>query len=340
MSKHLQLSAEATQANAEFLTARERLVQAVRVQGVEQGHGASMALDLTRATDAWIMSLWTAACEGIPARLFALGGYGRSELSFASDVDLVIEVSPQTVATSECLLAVERFMAWCRETRVKVSHSVRTPEQTQTSFAEDFRTAVSYLDIRGLNDDAEGLRREAVEFLRGDDHGVGFVRNLFEGYRQRHGRFGQTIYRLEPELKNGPGGLRDLHAIRWAGLVTQGRDVGFEDALGFGAEQRHTYAIGQAWIRVAPLHACVTRPQTRPNELCRSRVHGPNESRSRRGHGGASRRDRSPNATSLSSREGQHAVGRTLAATLGRVSLARETGEEGRILGGRRLDRK
>lgn len=207
-----------------------------------------MASELTLATDRWIEGMWGAASDGVEARLVALGGYGRRELSLASDVDLVLEVDEADVGRESLVASVERFMAWCREPRVKVAHAVRTRQQTWPAFEEDFRTAVAYLDARPIVYEEGPWALDAARFLRADDDGVGFVRNLFEGYRQRHNRYGQTIYRLEPEVKNGPGGLRDLHAIRWAARVRFDSDVSYMDALGFGDEQREVYERAQEWI--------------------------------------------------------------------------------------------
>jgi [protein-PII] uridylyltransferase len=249
MKTHLEPTTESSQATQAYLETRQRLIALMRSHPVEPEHGLLLAFELCDATDAWITELWAAASGGeVEATLLALGGYGRRELCFSSDVDLVLEVDPSVLGTGALLEAVERFVAWCREPRVKVAHAVRTQAQTHASFSEDFRTAVSYLDVRALSGEPSKWQFEAAKFLRADELGVGFVRDLFAGYKHRHERYGQTIYRLEPDLKNGPGGMRDLHVIRWAAMVCFETDILSEDTLGFGEEQRDAYVAGQAWL--------------------------------------------------------------------------------------------
>ncbi len=221
----------------------------MRSHPVDPEHGLMLAFELCDATDTWIQALWDVASGGaVPAKLLALGGYGRRELSFSSDVDLVLEVDESLLGTGLLLETVEKFVAWCREPRVKVAHAVRTRVQTRASFSEDFRTAVSYLDVRALSGEFTGWQLEAAKFLRGDDAGAAFVGDLFAGHKHRHERYGQTIYRLEPDLKNGPGGLRDLHVIRWAAMVCFETEILTDNVVGFGDEQREAFVAGQAWV--------------------------------------------------------------------------------------------
>jgi len=209
--------------------------------------GLRVAGSLTRLTDEWISALWQEACSQtkLSGNLVALGGYGRSELSWASDVDLVIEVTDEVWESVELVSTVERFMAWCREPRVKVAHAVRLDSHLVPEFENDFRTAVAYLDSRPLGASDDRRQRLAAEFLSGDDDGFGFVRDLMNGYRERLDRFGQTIYRLEPDLKNGPGSLRDAHSIRWGSLVRFG---GLQQAPGCLPEDQASLTEALNWI--------------------------------------------------------------------------------------------
>lgn len=208
----------------------------------------SVAKALSRITDQWLLNLWNEAAEGtaITANMVAVGGYGREELSWFSDVDLVLEVDESTWESPELAFVVERFMAWCREPRVKVAHAVRSENHVEPEFSRDFRTAVSYLDARNVQDSDVSLRqKQAATFLSGDHQGMVFVGDLMDAYRQRLARFGQTIYRLEPELKSGPGGLRDLHAVRWGALVRWG---GLHAAPGVSEEDIEDLDAALEWI--------------------------------------------------------------------------------------------
>lgn len=219
----------------------------IPVGGLRVPDGLSIAQSLSDITDEWLRALWNEASgDAIGGRLVALGGYGRQELSWSSDVDLVIEVDEAEWESPELVESVERFMAWCREPRVKVAHAVRVSSHLIPEFRNDFRTAVAYLDARPLGAD-DALRRKeiAAEFLRDVDEGIGFVDDLMVGYRARLQRFGQTIYRLEPELKNGPGGLRDLHSILWG---AEARFNSLSGAPGVDSSTLQDLRAARAWI--------------------------------------------------------------------------------------------
>lgn len=240
-------------ATEEFLEARRALERDVMSEAfvVESDRivpPRSVARALSRLTDRWLLRLWEEASNGtgIQANMLAVGGYGREELSWFSDVDLVLEVDDATWDSAELSFVVERFMAWCREPRVKVAHAVRSENHVEPEFSRDFRTAVAYLDSRSLRDGAESSRqKQAAAFLAGDESGLKFVGDLMDAYRQRLARFGQTIYRLEPELKSGPGGLRDLHAVRWGALVRWG---GLHLAPGVSEEDFASLDAALEWI--------------------------------------------------------------------------------------------
>lgn len=256
----LEMNPMVREANAVFEAARAKIARSLEAG---QPDGLEIGSRLTAVTDDWIQAVWAKAAPDFPdARLFALGGYGRSEMSFSSDVDVVVEVESEVFDSPELRLAVERFIAWCRETRVRVSHAVRPRDVVVQEFGLDIRTAVSYLDARALGSAKDNeFSALAAEFLAGEDSGIGFVQQLIEGFRVRHARFGKTIYRLEPELKNGPGGLRDLHSIRWAARVRWGFDVveATSDAAGWDEDLRADYRDASAWLLMLRHHLHLSR---------------------------------------------------------------------------------
>ena len=236
------------QATATFLAARETLEARCWEPGAD---GLELAGRLARVTDTWLLALWEEACRQAPqlaqgTGLSALGGYGRCELAFNSDLDLQIEVLDEALLEPEHGLgaAVERLMAWARVDRLKMGHAVRTAAQAHEQMAVDARTAVALLDRRPLKDSAPdrwevGLE-QARAYLRGDDEGRGFAAELMLGFRSRLERCGKTVYLLEPDVKSGAGGLRDLQAIRWASMVRWGFDPWHEQApeAGWDAERQ------------------------------------------------------------------------------------------------------
>ena len=146
----------------------------------------------------------------------AVGGYGRSQLFPHSDVDLLLLFSDdRLVAQSEEALA--RLLAGLWDAKLRVSHSVRTPTDCTTITAENAELSISLLDSRFLGGDRElyGLLhdQQLPQFYLREQSAL--LRNLVELSQARHRRHGKTIYHLEPDIKECPGGLRDFHLACW-----------------------------------------------------------------------------------------------------------------------------
>lgn len=249
MKGHLEPTDAARKAIDRFVQRRESLADSF--EAGELAGGRTMAHALTDAADDWLRELWEEAREpSLDVSILALGGYGRRELAWGSDLDVVIEVDAGAVTQPILRESVERFMAWARLARVKLAHAVRTPDQTVVAFAQDYRTAVSYLDARPLLSQPRVGAEVAAETLRDEDDGVGFVQMLFEDYRRRLARFGRTIYLLEPDVKSGKGALRDLHMIRWSARVSAGIDAAeqSDEAFGWTSRDLAAYRDGEEWL--------------------------------------------------------------------------------------------
>ena len=213
--------------------------------------GLDVAASLTEITDDWLCTLWQRALPSPfwdRATLYATGGYGRRELAYHSDIDVLIAVDdPDLTEEADFHLAIERLMAWSRAANLRLSHAVRTAPQALRALDGDLRTAIALLDLRHLagpdtTDDAFG-RSGVIDHLRGDDGGRSFVATLVDGLRQRIARHGKTVYLLEPDVKNGEGGLRDLNCLNWAARVRWNLDIrtDTEDTVGWSDERRLDY---------------------------------------------------------------------------------------------------
>jgi [protein-PII] uridylyltransferase len=252
---HLSITEVARGLNEAYLRQRASLAEAIR----RGDDSLEISYGLAEMTDAWILGLWR---ESAPldlherSTLYALGGYGRRELAIGSDIDLLIEVADDDVlAHPELHDSIERLMSWCREAKSKLSHAVRTPAQGRAAFVEDYRSAVAILDARHLDGqprptwntvDADA----AIAHLRYMDEGRDFVRRLFTDLKTRSLRQGQTVYLLEPDIKNGQGGLRDLNAIHWAALVRWNlRPLeAIRSDVGWSADYQTTYRLALRWL--------------------------------------------------------------------------------------------
>ena len=221
---------------------------------------------LSAAADAWLLEVWRHdAPEALlqACAIYALGGYGRQELSFGSDLDILIEVhDPALIEDPETSEIIEQWMRHCRITRVKLSHAVRTPAQGREELERDWRTPVALLDARALLigegvDTSQTVAHDAaIEALRKEREGVSFVELLIEGFRARRARHGQTVYLLEPDVKSGLGGLRDIHAVHWASLVRCGESALEGSIPAWGFERRHCESLGAAstWLHKVRHH--------------------------------------------------------------------------------------
>ena len=177
----------------------------------------------------------------------AVGGYGRGELHPCSDIDLLILLGDR-VGRQE---AVAGFIAALWDVGLEVGHSVRTVDDCIVHAAEDISVATSLMEARLLLGDA-GLfqrMREATGPARLWPSQEFFAAKWRE-QQQRHAKFHDTAYRLEPNVKEGPGGLRDIQMIGWVAKRHFGADSLHElVARGFLTEDEYkSLSDGQDYL--------------------------------------------------------------------------------------------
>ncbi len=155
--------------------------------------------------------------EDVGARiaLVGLGGTGRGEMAPYSDVDLMFLVRPDDVAASAPLVEATLYSLW--DLKLKVGHAVRTADELIALARSDMSIRTSMLEARwiwgdaGLFDAANArFRREVVA-----GSGKAFVAAKLAERDARHVRSGDSRYLVEPNVKDGKGGLRDLHTLYW-----------------------------------------------------------------------------------------------------------------------------
>jgi len=169
--------------------------------------------------------------QDVGLSLFAVGGYGRGELFPHSDVDVLVLGDPQAQQRGHEALA--RCLALVWDVGLKLSHAVRSPQEC-TEAAADQTVLTALIEARPLM--ASEVARKALAAAVSPDK-VWPPREFFAIKREemalRHARFGDTSDNLEPDIKDGPGGLRDLHTLGWMALRTFGvRDL--EPLVGIG----------------------------------------------------------------------------------------------------------
>lgn len=191
---------------------------ALLTQRFDAGEDAlRLAMARAVAVDNLVRQAWSRCIPaGAPLALFAVGGYGRGELFPHSDVDLL--VLAESGVQAEYGEALSRLFALLWDARLPVGHAVRSVAEC-TQAAEDVTVMTALLEARPLVADAGRIAALADAISPAK---VWPPREFFRAKREeqarRHARFGDTSDNLEPNLKEGPGGLRDLQTLRWMAL--------------------------------------------------------------------------------------------------------------------------
>ena len=146
--------------------------------------------------------------------LVAVGGYGRGELHLCSDIDILLLVPGAAQGAERG--AAERLLAFLWDIGLEVGHSVRTVEECAEQSAADVSVMTTLIEARLLAGDPSLLAevRAALSSER-----IWPVRDFFDAkvreQAERHLKANDTAYNLEPNVKTGPGGLRDIQTIAW-----------------------------------------------------------------------------------------------------------------------------
>ncbi len=187
--------------------------------------GTDVVVVFTEVVDRVVRYLWEAAVADYTRRnvrinqkcaVLAQGGYGRGELNPQSDVDLLFlyswKVNPFVESIAEKIL----YSLW--DTGLAVGHAVRSVQECVRLAGKDFKVKTALLDTRFLCGD-ESLHGEFDTAIRKDvlqkRTPEGFFKEMAGETAARRRRYGGSVYLLEPHVKEGEGGLRDLHTALW-----------------------------------------------------------------------------------------------------------------------------
>ena len=146
--------------------------------------------------------------------LEAVGGYGRGELHPASDIDLLILHRPEVLA--ECEDNIGQFFTFLWDIKLEIGSSVRTVKQCIEIARNDITVATNIMESRTLVGD-QSLRHELLQQSAPNNiwPAEAFFRAKWDEQIARHKKYNDTEYNLEPNIKNAPGGLRDIQTISW-----------------------------------------------------------------------------------------------------------------------------
>ena len=187
--------------------------------------GIETARLLSGVTDEVVCALWDFTTvhvfrarnptEGERLALLAVGGYGRGTLAPFSDIDLLFLRPYKQTAHVESVIEFMLYALW--DLGFKVGHASRTIDECVKLAREDFTIRTAILEARRLTGDealAAGLiKRFQAEVVKGT--GAEFVAAKLRERDERHARAGASRYLVEPNVKEGKGGLRDLNTLFW-----------------------------------------------------------------------------------------------------------------------------
>lgn len=207
-----------------FAQERSELIGRIDLQGPTLCHS------LSELTDAWLEELFDDACSQLRVTggvaLLAVGGYGRGELAPFSDLDLVIVHN--SCAVIDELAGKVWYPIW--DTRLKLGHGVRTRKDTLKISSDDLDVATSMMTARVIAGDTSFANSLIAETrTQTKSAGKRWLGQLHSRVLQRHIEAGEVAFYLEPDLKEGLGGLRDIHALWWA--IAAGFEVSPSDQL-------------------------------------------------------------------------------------------------------------
>ena len=183
---------------------------------------------LSDVTDTWLTEIFNAATAGEKKRddivLIAVGGYGRRELAPHSDLDILLV--HKSVKNIGDIASKMWYPIW--DAGIKLGHAVRTPKETIQLCSTDLDTATALVTARviaGNQKLGDELISEASSSWK--KNGRQWLVQLHRRIIERYAKDGEVAFLLEPNLKEGLGGLRDIHALQWA--VDAGLELSSDD---------------------------------------------------------------------------------------------------------------
>ncbi|MDX2257361.1 MAG: [protein-PII] uridylyltransferase [Hyphomicrobiaceae bacterium] len=244
---------------------------------LESEGGPACAAGLSEFQDALIALVLDVVCDCMLTKpeagharqmvVIATGGYGRGLLAPGSDIDLLFLLPPRAGAGAE--KAAEKLLYILWDLGFKVGHATRSVGQCLKLAAADTTIATALLDARRILGPMalfEEMRsRFSVEVMKPSVKS--FIDAKMAERDERHKRAGDARYLVEPNVKDGKGGLRDLHTLHWLSKAVHGEEVGsrtVSDGI-FTEEEAATFRRCEhfLWTVRCYLHFLTGRPEER-----------------------------------------------------------------------------
>ena len=198
-----------------FRAQKTALFQSLADGGSARGVAATLG-KLSALADQTLKTLWQRAAFTQGLALAAVGGYGRGELFPYSDIDVLVLLPDDIVLEQDADLKarIEGFIGSCWDAGLEIGSSVRSVAECLSEAEKDVTVQTSLLESRHITGDAATYDAFKRQFFAAIDPQAFFITKTLE-LHQRHSKYDNTPYSLEPNCKESPGGLRDLQMILW-----------------------------------------------------------------------------------------------------------------------------
>jgi [protein-PII] uridylyltransferase len=184
---------------------------------LQKGYGgAQLAALYTERTDALLRDIFASTDVHSGLCLIAIGGYGRGELAPHSDIDIMLFARDKAASKK-----ATQFLYTLWDTHLTVGHSFRTPADCISEARKDIKTRTSLLEHRLISGDTD-LYRYFMDHVYPEiafRESRRFISEKLQEVELRHRKISDTVFVLEPHIKEGRGGLRDVHTLVWLASI-------------------------------------------------------------------------------------------------------------------------
>ena len=201
---------------AQYRASKAELMSSIAAGGAST-RGVRQALtSLSALADETLRNIWRTCGFSGEIALIAAGGFGRAELFPYSDLDVLVLLPDGLSPDADPVLKnqIETFVSQCWDAGLEIGSSVRTVAECLAESAKDVTVQTALLEARLIVGHAKTFAEFQTKFKAAMEPQAFFVAKTLE-LRQRHNKFENTPYSLEPNCKESPGGLRDLQVILW-----------------------------------------------------------------------------------------------------------------------------
>ncbi|HBR21600.1 MAG TPA: [protein-PII] uridylyltransferase [Nitrospiraceae bacterium] len=178
--------------------------------------GRQLAAFYTKKIDDFLSGIFNSIESNKPIALIAIGGYGRAELAPYSDIDIMFFAEDKTDSKK-----VESMLYKLWDAGLTIGHCFRTPDECVAEAKKDLRTHTSLLEARFIAGDrgAYNYFHDRVYPELAYRKQKNFISGKLKEMEKRHKDFGGSVFLLEPNVKEGQGGLRDIHTVLWLSKI-------------------------------------------------------------------------------------------------------------------------